>query len=152
MDDPAQAGHPRSYLALDSGSSTHTHFDRKGSWEVGVRFNLIDEPWIPVEAAGSVRELPLREVLVNAHNIDRLAAALGTMRVALLRLLVAIVIHAFGLPGTPEEWCARHALGHFEAGQLDRYLDDHHDRFDLFHVEVPFAQVVDLCTTRGETK
>lgn len=122
--------------------------------ESGPRFNLVDEPWIPVaEEGGSVREVSLSEALVGAHRLRRLVPTPAAMVPAILRhVLLAVVLDVFGPPRSPAEWGERWRRGSFEEGPLIEYLDEHRSRFDLFDAEAPFAQVAGLRTAKDETK
>lgn len=95
-------------------------------------FNLIDEPWIPVADKGRVS---LRQVFTDAD-----CRALGgnpVEKIALMKLLLAIAQAA----ATPEGEAAWRALG--AAGMAEKclaYLDQWHDRFDLYG-DKPFLQM-----------
>lgn len=106
------------------------------------RFNLIDEPWIPVADKGPVS---LRQVFTDAD-----CRALGgnpVEKIALMKLLLAIAQAA----ATPEDETAWRALG--ARGLAEKclaYLDQWHDRFDLYG-EKPFLQmpaVAEVIATR----
>lgn len=96
------------------------------------RFNLIDEPWIPVADKGRVS---LRQIFIDAD-----CRALGgnpVEKIALMKLLLAIAQAA----ATPEDEAAWRALG--AAGLAEKclaYLDQWHDRFDLYG-DKPFLQM-----------
>ncbi|KQZ79505.1 type I-E CRISPR-associated protein Cse1/CasA [Rhodanobacter sp. Root561] len=95
------------------------------------RFNLIDEPWIPVADKGRVS---LRQIF----GAD--CRALGgnpVEKIALMKLLLAIAQAA----ATPEDETAWRELG--AQGLADKcleYLDKWHDRFDLYG-DKPFLQM-----------
>jgi len=121
-------------------------------------FNLLDEPWLPVvidNAAGG--DVPLTTLFRIASRIDRLGAEVGTMNVALLRLLLAILHRALAAvtPDSADE--SRTIVEELrnrwdEAGLpvvLD-YLERHRERFFLFHPTMPFYQVADLASPKGE--
>lgn len=96
------------------------------------RFNLIDEPWIPVADKGRVS---LRQVFTDAN-----CRALGgnpVEKIALMKLLLAIAQAA----ATPEDEAAWRALG--AQGLAEKclaYLDQWHDQFDLYG-DKPFLQM-----------
>lgn len=96
------------------------------------RFNLIDEPWMPVVGKGRVS---LWQVFTDSD-----CRALGgnpVERIALMKLLLAITQAA----ATPEDETACRALG--PAGLAEKclaYLDQWHDRFDLYG-DKPFLQM-----------
>lgn len=118
-----------------------------------VSFNLVNEAWIPAEVEGHRRPVSLREALVRAHDIEALSLQYPTQLPAVLRqVLLPIVIDVFGLPRDDAEWGARWRAGRLGTMRLDAYLDEHRERFDLFHPETPFAQVGGLRTAKDETK
>ncbi|MBN8714634.1 MAG: type I-E CRISPR-associated protein Cse1/CasA [Xanthomonadales bacterium] len=95
-------------------------------------FNLIDEPWLPV--AGKDR-VSLRQVFSDPE-----LPALGgnpVEKIALMKLLLAIAQAA----ATPEDDAAWRAMGaDGMARKCLAYLDQWHDRFDLYG-ERPFLQM-----------
>lgn len=96
------------------------------------RFNLIDEPWIPVADRGRVS---LRQIFTDAD-----CRALGgnpVEKIALMKLLLAIAQAA----ATPEDETAWRALG--AQGLAEKclaYLDQWYDRFELYG-DKPFLQM-----------
>jgi len=96
------------------------------------RFNLIDEPWIPIVDEGLVS---LRQLFSSPHY--RALGGNPVQKIALTKLLLAIA-QAACTPASDEEW-----------GKLDEeklankclsYLDQWHDRFWLYG-ERPFLQM-----------
>lgn len=96
------------------------------------RFNLIDEPWIPVADAGRVS---LKQLFGSQDY--RALGGNPVQKIAVLKLLLAIA-QAAATPTDEAEW---QALG---SGGLARaclgYLDEWHDRFWLYG-EKPFLQM-----------
>ncbi len=120
---------------------------------VTYSFDLIDEPWIPVSTRDGFEEVSLRAALQRAPDIIGLASEHSVLDVVLLRHpLLPIVFDATGVPRTVGEWKDRWAQGRLDVGRIDSYLDEHRDRFDLFHPETPFAQVAGLTTRNRSTK
>lgn len=118
-----------------------------------VRFDLIDEPWVPVLAGGRVSERSLVDVLAQAHEIRGLAAGTPTMTPAILRqVLLPVVLDVFGAPRDEADWARRWQRRSYDAGLIRDYLDEHRDRFDLFHPMQPFGQVAGLRTPNDEHK
>ncbi|UGQ10908.1 type I-E CRISPR-associated protein Cse1/CasA [Yinghuangia sp. ASG 101] len=132
-------------------------------------FNLVDEPWLradsysPPEAGSegqtSVQGRPersLRELLLDAHRFVGISVETPTMVPAVLRqVLLPVVVDALGRPKDAADWRRRFRQGQFGSEEQDRlnaYLDEHRHRFDLFDPAVPFGQVADLHTAKGETK
>lgn len=121
-------------------------------------FNLADEPWLPcLRADGALVTLSLRDLLLQAHQIQDLVPDSPTQYPPLLRLILAVVHRAVGTddhpgPRTEEEWRALWKMDRLPADRITRYLDRFRDRFDLFHDETPFAQAAGLRARSGETK
>ncbi len=96
------------------------------------RFNLIDEPWIPVADHGRVS---LRQAFSNPEY--RSLGGNPVQKIALLKLLLAIA-QAAATPENESEWKALGAQGLAE--RCLAYLDQWHDRFYLYG-EQPFLQM-----------
>lgn len=96
------------------------------------RFNLIDEPWIPVADYGRVS---LRDIFSRPEY-----QSLGgnpVQKIAAFKLLLAIA-QAAATPADEKEWQALGAQG--LADKCLAYLDKWHDRFYLYG-EKPFLQM-----------
>lgn len=96
------------------------------------RFNLIDEPWIPVTDSGRVS---LKEIFSNPQ-----LRALGgnpVQKIALTKLLLAIA-QAAATPADDDDWREMGWQG--MADKCLTYLDKWHDRFYLYG-EKPFLQM-----------
>lgn len=120
---------------------------------MALKFDLIDEPWIPVDVGGSPTELSLLDVLLRAHELAGLAPEVPTMVPAILRqVLLPVVLDVFGVPTSTADWGGRWNKGRLQPQPVRNYLDTHRDRFDLFHPTQPFGQVADLRTSSNETK
>ncbi|WP_351230093.1 type I-E CRISPR-associated protein Cse1/CasA [Streptomyces sp. NPDC002133] len=121
-------------------------------------FSLLSNPFLglPSAAGGPMREYSLREAVLQAHILGDLVVDIPTQRPALLRqLLLPVVVDAVGRPADSREWAGWFRAGQWSPEQIQRlndYFDTHHERFDLFHPQHPFAQVADLRTAKGETK
>jgi CRISPR system Cascade subunit CasA len=120
------------------------------------RFNLIDEPWIPVQNVdGSIAEVSLRDAFRSADRIRELDGELPTQVFALTRLLVAVLYRAT-VSDDGAGWDRGQWQGYWRDGlplrEIDDYLDAVHDRFWLIHPERPFFQVPDLAAMSGEVK
>jgi len=93
---------------------------------------------------------------MNAVDFEGLVVALPTQAPALFRqFLLPIVWAALGPPGGRDSWLTRFRAEGFspeEKERLNEHLDEHLDRFDLFHPQTPFAQVAGLRTSKDETK
>lgn len=96
------------------------------------RFNLIDEPWIPVADHGRVS---LRQIFSNPGY--RSLGGNPVQKIAILKLLLAIA-QAAATPENESEWQALGAQG--VAERCLAYLEEWHDRFYLYG-ERPFLQM-----------
>lgn len=96
------------------------------------RFNLIDEPWIPVADHGRVS---LRQIFSQPEY--RSLGGNPVQKIALLKLLLAIAQSA-ATPDNEAEWKILGVQGLAE--RCLAYLDQWHDRFYLYG-EQPFLQV-----------
>lgn len=116
---------------------------------------LDDLGWVPVVAGGTVREVPLREALLEAHAFEGLSVELPTMVPAVLRqVLLPVVLDALG-PLDAGQWAELMAAGAFTPGQreaIGRYLDERRERFRVFDEEAPFGQVAGLAHPGGAVK
>ena len=118
-------------------------------------FNLIDEPWIPVSMTdGSFGEVSLRELFKKTASIRTIAGDIPQQSAPILRLCLAIVYRTYALAHEEylrhgeevdpiELWREAWEDGTFDLSLLDSYLDQVHDRFDLFG-QKPFMQVAGL--------
>lgn len=121
-------------------------------------FNLLDEPWLPVVIGNAAGEdVSLTELFRMAARIDRIGAEVGTMNVALLRLLLAILHRALReiTPDSADEsrMTVEELRSRWDEAQLPvvlDYLEYHRERFYLFHPATPFYQVADLASPKGE--
>lgn len=114
-------------------------------------YDLRFEPWIPVERLdGTADVVSIRDVLNGAHQIRRISGEIPGERVALLRLLLALVYCIYSPPedtGEKEKkalWKEMRSKGSFEVDQIDGYLSEFPNEFDLFDNERPFYQIPGL--------
>lgn len=111
-------------------------------------FQLLEEPWIPVETtAGAVEEVGLVNSFREAPNIRRIAHPSPLVTLALYRLHFAILHRAVPIADVNEwadEWDSADA--HL---RVPEYLEKWRHRFDLFDAEAPFWQVPDLSPESG---
>lgn len=96
------------------------------------RFNLIDEPWIPIVDVGRVS---LRQVFSNPEY--RALGGNPVQKISLTKLLLAIAQSAV-TPENDEDWAALGRDG--LSKKCLEYLDQWHDRFYLYGDE-PFLQL-----------
>lgn len=104
-----------------------------------IAFDLRTEAWLPCWLGDVPRDLSLREVLAQAHEIDEMSDPSPLVTAALHRLLLAILHDAYLGPEDDADWRAIWARGHFGDEPLD-YLDARDGLFDLFDGEKPFYQ------------
>lgn len=119
-------------------------------------FSLIDQPWIVCVTANGPQTLSLRQVFDGTAVPIQVLGDSPTQDYAVLRVLLAIFWRAHqgdaAISRNWEEWfiAKRKELG--ETGRDDAalsYLENHRDRFDLFHPQTPFMQVATLDTSKG---
>ncbi|MGC8877002.1 type I-E CRISPR-associated protein Cse1/CasA [Thermus sp.] len=108
------------------------------------KFNLVEEPWIPVLKEGRVVEVGMGEALLRAHELTRIETPSPLEEAALYRLLLAALHRALMGPRRLEDVLDWWRAGRFPEGPIRDYLDRFRDRFFLFHPEAPFFQVADL--------
>lgn len=122
------------------------------------RFNLLDEPWIPVRLiSGAVEELGLLALFNRLGEIASLAETSPPTLVALHRLLLSVTHRAlFVAKGS---WRVKDRVQWHQDGLpaevMRDYLELWRERFWLFHPEHPFMQVAALAQcaeTRNKTK
>lgn len=105
-------------------------------------FNLVHDPWLPVEQTdGSLTNVSIHQALTRAHTFRRLVHASPVVLPSMHRLLLAILHRALRGPEDAEiaaEWFEQ---GRFPTDKVEAYLEQWHNRFELFHAEKPFYQV-----------
>lgn len=116
------------------------------------RFDLLEEEWIPARFHdGTASDISIRDAIRDARDIRELGGELPTQTFALTRLLLAIMYRAVGEQLDADRWAQWWDEG-LPVADIDDYLDDFHDRFDLLHPDRPFFQVAGLTTAKGEVK
>jgi CRISPR system Cascade subunit CasA len=113
------------------------------------RFNLIDEPWIPVrfldqtQPDGTREELGIRDTLLRAKDIAVIEDPSPLVVASLHRFLLAVLYRALEGPTDIDQ-----AKGWFKSGlpadKIDAYLEQWRPRFWLFDEKVPFFQIPDF--------
>lgn len=127
--------------------------------EAPKSFNLLEQPWIDVlQSDGTSAMVSVKELLANAQHYQRLASSLETVNFAVLRVLLAVLYRSWDASTHRNEMrAARHWQQKWEAPsvydeEVQAYLEEFRDHFDLRHPERPFLQVADLHTSRNEWK
>lgn len=105
------------------------------------RFNLIDEPWIPIADAGRVS---LRQVF--SDSTYRALGGNPVQKIALTKLLLAIA-QAACTPQDDQEWAELGPTG--VAKKCLTYLEQWHDRFWLYG-EKPFLQMPSIVQAKKQ--
>mgnify|MGYP001082929700 FL=1 len=105
------------------------------------RFNLIDEPWIPVRYPdGSRNELGIRDTLLRSKEIAAIEDPSPLVVAALHRFLLAVLYRALEGPTDIDQ-----AKALFKSGIPDEkiaaYLEKWRPQFWLFDEQYPFCQV-----------
>jgi len=109
-------------------------------------FNVIDEHWIHVvDDKGNRKELGLRDVLLQAHELREIRDPMPTVEFGLYRLLTALIldIHEFD-DADLDKLSNLLDTGRFSDDEVNSYLDRHRDRFDLFSDDYPFLQTLGM--------
>ncbi len=130
-------------------------------------FNLVDEPWIPVEKTdGSPGVASLGDVFAESQSIRRIGGEVPTQVFAIMGLLGAILRRALTDVGGSshqrsgygrrekawglDDWKDNYADPVASLGVISDYLAAFRDRFDVRHPVRPFYQVADLHTSKDE--
>ncbi|WP_156754359.1 type I-E CRISPR-associated protein Cse1/CasA [Actinokineospora pegani] len=116
-------------------------------------FDLLEQPWILARAKGGATvELSLSEIFRESGNLLGLVGEVPTQVFATTRLLLAVLRRAMHRAERPlvdfEDW--QPLWSAFPLVDVEEYLVEHRDRFDLLHPSTPFMQVADLRTAKGE--
>lgn len=74
-------------------------------------FDLYTQPWVPVVRDGREASASLRTCVTEAHLIDALSVIDGPTFAGALRLVMALVLDAYGQPEDDTEWAARREAG-----------------------------------------
>lgn len=104
------------------------------------RYNLIDEPWIPVRFLDGKRaELGVQETLLRAKEIAVIEDPSPLVTAALHRFLLAVLYRALMGPTDIEQAKTLFRVGLPEK-EIRSYLKKWRDRFFLFDEKYPFGQ------------
>jgi CRISPR system Cascade subunit CasA len=119
-------------------------------------FNLVDQKWIPcIMLDGTRDEKSIVQVILEANEIKEISDNSPLVTVALHRLLLAIIHRSFERgygPANAEEWNAIWRSGHLSQETIITYLDNFHNRFDLFDDSYPFYQCASLSSINTTTQ
>lgn len=108
------------------------------------RFNLIDEPWIPVRwLDGKYGELGIKETLLRSKELTGIEDPSPLVTASLHRFLLAVLYRALQGPTDINK-----AKDLFQNGlpvdPIEKYLEKWRDRFFLFDEKYPFGQITDF--------
>ncbi len=104
------------------------------------RFNLIDEPWIPVRRKdGSFAELGIKDVLLAAKELSGIEDPSPLVVASLYRFLLAVLYRALEGPTDIDQAKVLFRDG-LPTDKIDAYLEKWRDRFWLFDAKYPFGQ------------
>ena len=111
---------------------------QRSSW----MFSLLEEPWIPLVSTSGMRTIAsISDALLTPSQWRGIDSTNPVECLAIHRLLLAICHRAIG-PGTTEQRGA--LLDSWPTQQIQTYLQQWADRFDLFDPVRPFLQVAAL--------
>lgn len=114
-------------------------------------FDLTHEPWISVlDSDGHRRELSITELFHQAEDLREIVGEVPTQGFAILRLLLAVLHRAVDGPKDVDDWVAIRDGWKQTVGDVEHYLVENRQRFDLRHTEAPFFQVAGLSTQKGD--
>lgn len=114
-------------------------------------YDLLERQWLLARGVdGRTVELSLVEVFRRADRLSGLAGDVPTQVFALTRLLLAVVHGALRDRLSEDTWEDMWQRKALPVDDIEKYLDEHRDRFDLFHPVTPFFQVADLHTAKNE--
>lgn len=110
-----------------------------------LSFNVIHEPWIPVETkTGEIICVGIKDALNNAHEYRRVSAASPVFSFGIQRILIALLIDAYR-PATINDLREIISKGYFDKRVLNSYIsrcEADSNCFDLFDEKHPFLQTV----------
>lgn len=128
-------------------------------------FHLDRDPWIPaLYADGSLRQVSLRGLLLEAHLIRDITPDMAQQKLPLLRLALAALYRIFDsfdpdcledesaseeADWAMDEWLEIWNAGRFDPEWVEGYFDTFSDCFDLFDPERPFFQTPGLQYTEA---
>lgn len=111
------------------------------------RFDLKEEPWVPVRTPGGTRaSVGLTGLLIRAHEIADLEVPLPPAASGLWRVLYLLAARVTGLDAAadPAEFDARReellAAGRFDPHRVEDYFGRYAGRFALFDTRRPWMQ------------
>ena len=114
-------------------------------------FSLLDEPWVLVLTEdGTTDEVSLLDLFRRAPRIREIVGDVPTQGFAILRIALAVLARAVDGPRDVDAWERLWNAPEPPVDRIEAYLEQHRERFDLFHPVTPFFQVADLHTAKHE--
>ena len=108
-----------------------------------VKFDVLKNPWIPVLVSETeLKEISMRDVLVNSHNYLSISASNPMIECGLYRLLTTLVLDIYQ-PRDAEDIQKLMDEGQFDEKVIDNYFEDCLSKgcsFDLFDSIHPWLQ------------
>ncbi|NLW70928.1 MAG: type I-E CRISPR-associated protein Cse1/CasA [Eubacteriaceae bacterium] len=108
-----------------------------------MNYNLMYEPWIPVRTlAGEFKKVGIKELIIDAHNIEQITDASPMREYGIYRLICALLMDML----RPEDSYDIDEIidkGSFDEKQIDEYIslcESEGVSFDLFDENRPFLQ------------
>lgn len=103
-----------------------------------MRFNLVDQPWIPVvERDRSISIVSLVDLFGRWGNLLDIQAESPPATYSVYRLLLVILHRAYGGPTDADHW---RSIWRDNGKEVIAYLERWRDRFDLLDPDRPFMQ------------
>jgi len=107
------------------------------------RYDLLEQPWLPVRHGAETEMVGLRDLFRRAHEFEDLAVPVPPAAAGLQRILCAITARVTGLDRSMN-WSDRQVDvlkdGRFDPAAIDAYYHRFLDRFDLFDQQRPWLQ------------
>jgi hypothetical protein len=113
-------------------------------------FNLADEPWIDVIYNGRIEKVGLRDLFLEAHQIQSLATVDVLARFALWRTFIAFT-HLLSNSDPSLKGRLLDSVG-FDPSAVNEVFAEHHERLWLIHPTFPFAQNLNPTTLAATTE
>ncbi|MCC2323512.1 type I-E CRISPR-associated protein Cse1/CasA [Cellulomonas xiejunii] len=114
-------------------------------------FSLLDEPWVLVLTEdGTTDGVSLLDLFRRAPRIREIVGDIPTQGFAILRIALAVLARAVDGPRDVDAGERLWNAPEPPIGKIEAYLEQHRERFDLFHPATPFFQVADLHTAKHE--
>lgn len=113
------------------------------------KYNLVEYTWIPCfDLDDNFKKMNLKDILMNAHNIESLACDSSMQKLAIQQMLGAIIgrIYSEELEEEGQDfWFDLMDEGKFDVDKIVEYLEGQYDNLWVLNDEgIPFMQLVSL--------